>query len=458
MSKVKRLTPTVLFLVLSLLTLPGSSWSACTQVTYYCDVDDAVSAGSGNVNKSGVYGYNNGHGWGVFGRTTSDLSSIQAGVGGENLGGGAGVYGHSAVGTGVHGDGSVGVMGFSPDANGVGVIGAGTTGIQGQTNMASGYAVIGFNDKGGVAVKGNTTSSGLDPAAAVFGDNGGAGPGVQGVSVNGNGVSGTTTNGVGVYGVSSNAAGVYGLSDGANAGAFQITNTTNGSAVIRAETAGTGPAGLFKTLNAASASSALQAFNWGNGQAGYFEIKTTTNNAAAVKAVTAGTGWAGYFTAIGPKGRGVYIKTAGGRGLTVVGGTKSAAVPTSQGTRALYAEEASEVYFTDYGFGRLENGRVFIPIDPLFAETVNLELDYFVFLQPYAKAEIYVSKTTPAGFEVSLNTGDPDAKFAYRLVAKRKGFETARLEDTSSQPESDSDLNAKEQEVEGPALSVTMNR
>jgi hypothetical protein len=457
MSKIKGLTPTVLCLILSFLALAGAGWTACTQVIYYCDVGDAVSAGSGNMNKSGVYGYNNGHGWGVFGRTTSDLSSIQAGVGGENMGGGAGVYGHSAVGTGVSGNGSVGVMGFSPDPSGVGVIGAGTTGVQGQTAIAGGYGIIGFNTNGGVAVKGSTTSSGQDAAAAVFGDNGGSGPGVQGSSVNGQGVKGTSTNSAGVYGVSSIAAGVCGISDNANAGAFQIAKATNASAVVRAETSGTGPAGQFKVLNASSASTAVHAINWGKGQAGYFEIKKATNTAAAVKAVTAGTGWAGTFISTDPAGRGVYVKTAGGQGLTVVGGTKSAAVPTSRGTRALYAEEASEVYFTDYGFGKLEDGRVFIPIDPLFAETVNLDLDYFVFLQPYAKAEIYVSKTTPAGFEVSLNTGDPDAKFAYRLVAKRKGFETARLEDTSSQSESDSTLNAKEEE-EGTTLSVSMNR
>jgi hypothetical protein len=458
MSKVKGLTPTVLCMILSLLALAGAGWTACNYVTYYCDVDDAVRAGSGNADKSGVYGYNNGHGWGVFGRTTSALASIQAGVGGENLGGGAGVYGHSAVGTGVSGNGSVGVMGSSTDSNGAGVIGMGTTGVSGQTNVAGGYGVIGFNLKGGVAIKGSTTSSAVDPAAAVFGDNAGGGPGVLGVSVTGQGVSGTSTSGAGVCGISNNGAGVFGISDNAYAGGFQIAKTTNANPVVRVETAGTGPAGLFKVLNASSAGPAIQAFNWGKGQAGYFEIKAAANTSAAVRAVTAGPGWAGTFTATDPAGRGVYIKTAGGQGLTVVGGTKSAAVPTSRGTRALYAEEASEVYFTDYGFGKLENGRVFIPIDPLFAETVNLERDYFVFLQPYAKAEIYVSKTTPAGFEVSLNTGDPNAKFAYRLVAKRKGFETARLEDASSQPESDSALNAKGREDEGTNVTVSMTR
>lgn len=458
MSRIRALTPTVLCLILSLLALAGAAWTACTNVVYYCDVDDAVRGGSGNLNKSGVYGYNNGHGWGVFGRTTSDLTSTQAGVGGENMGGGAGVYGHSAVGTGVSGNGGVGVMGFSPDENGAGMVGIGTTGVSGQTSIAGGYGVIGFNLKGGVAVKGSTTASILDPAAAVFGDNAGGGPGVAGLSVQGQGVTGSSTSGAGVYGVSSNSAGICGVSVNSNAGAFQIAKKTNANAAVRVETEGIGAAGLFKILNASSSGTTLQAMNWGKGNAGYFEIKQATSAAAAVKSITAGTGWAGSFVATAPAGRGVFIKTAGGQGLTVVGGTKSAAVPTSRGTRALYAEEASEVYFTDYGFGKLENGTVFITVDPLFAETVNMERDYFVFLQPYARAQIYVSRTTPDGFEVSLNEGDPNAKFAYRLVAKRKGFETARLEDTSSQSESVSALGATGQEGEEASLSISMNR
>lgn len=399
MSKAKRLMPTILCLILSLPAMTATGWTACNQVSYYCDVGDAVRAGSGNVDKSGVYGYNLGHGWGIFGRTTSSASSMQAGVGGENLGGGAGVWGHSATGTGVSGNGSVGVYGYSPEADGVGVLGAGSVGVRG-----------------------------------------------------------SSINGPGVHGLTSKGAGVFAVSEYGNAGGFQITEAANKSAVIRAETSGTGPGGHFKILNASSFGSALWGVNYGKGRAGFFEIKKADNPAAAVRAVTAGTGWAGSFAATNPAGRGVYIKTEGGQGLTVVGGTKSAAVPTSRGTRALYAEEASEVFFTDYGFGRLENGRIFIPIDPLFAETVNLQLDYFVFLQPYAKAELYVSRTTPEGFEVSLNTGDPGAKFAYRIVAKRKGFETARLEDASRQPESDSALNASEPDSESTNMSVSMNR
>lgn len=39
------------------------------------------------------------------------------------------------------------------------------------------------------------------------------------------------------------------------------------------------------------------------------------------------------------------------------------------------------MWFTEYGFGRLETGRALISIDPLFAETVNLSEPYHVFVQ-----------------------------------------------------------------------------
>jgi hypothetical protein len=112
----------------------------------------------------------------------------------------------------------------------------------------------------------------------------------------------------------------------------------------------------------------------------------------------------------------------------VAGGTKSAVVATHQGARALYTEEATEVWFADYGFGRLHNGRATIQIDPLFAETVNLDEPYHVFVQAYGDAELHVSQRTPTAFEVRLREGDLNVEFSYRLVAKRWGFEQKRLE------------------------------
>lgn len=138
-------------------------------------------------------------------------------------------------------------------------------------------------------------------------------------------------------------------------------------------------------------------------------------------------GWAGVFGT--DYGNGVQISTPGGKtGLSVSGGTKNAVVRTDDGSRLLYTEESTEVWFTDYGFGKLQNGVAVITIDPLFVQTVNLQEPYHVFVQPYGDASLYVTNRTPTGFEVRLHDGDPNVEFSYRIVAKRLGYENARLE------------------------------
>ena len=102
--------------------------------------------------------------------------------------------------------------------------------------------------------------------------------------------------------------------------------------------------------------------------------------------------------------------------------------PPPKGRACSTARSRARVWFTDYGFGRLTDGSVFITIDPLFAETVNLDEPYHVFVQAYGDAELYVSQRTPLGFEVRLRAGDPEVEFSYRLVATRRGYEDTRLE------------------------------
>ena len=139
-------------------------------------------------------------------------------------------------------------------------------------------------------------------------------------------------------------------------------------------------------------------------------------------------GWAGVFSS--PSGHGVHIAAATGKtGLIVSGGSKSAVVRTSDGDRLLYNEESTEVWFTDYGFGKLAGGRAIIKIDPIFAETVNIAEGYHVFVQSYGDAELFVSSRAPSEFEVlaSSLSKDQDAEFSYRIVAKRLGFEENRL-------------------------------
>jgi hypothetical protein len=175
---------------------------------------------------------------------------------------------------------------------------------------------------------------------------------------------------------------------------------------------------------------------------------TKHSNGAGVRGLDKSTigGWAGYF--VSDHGNGVYISASAEHiGLTVAGGSKNAVVATDEGSKLLYTEESTEVWFTDYGFGQLENGIAVIAIDPLFAQTVDMEEAYHVFVQVYGDAEVYVAERTPTGFEVHLRDGNPDVEFSYRIVAKRLGYADDRLEPA---PWADDDLNLyPEKDVSG---------
>ena len=113
-----------------------------------------------------------------------------------------------------------------------------------------------------------------------------------------------------------------------------------------------------------------------------------------------------------------------------VTGTKSAVVKTKNGKGVtLYAVEASENWFEDFGSARLKEGKAVVQIDSTFMETVNTDVDYHVFLTPRGQCMgLYVASQKGTSFEVGeLNGGKSDISFSYRIVAKRKGYEDQRL-------------------------------
>jgi hypothetical protein len=216
-------------------------------------------------------------------------------------------------------------------------------------------------------------------------------------------------------------AGSFVVDCGPDAGegeAVWVSTNSDGEAVS-AYTSGRSSAGYFVVNNAANGVSALYGQTNGTGQ--------------AVRGYVTGNAWAGYFTAAnGSAGKGVYISVpAGNAGLNVASGTKNAVVATSSGARLLYSEESTEVWFTDYGFGRLQGGRAKVTIDPTFAETVDLAQPYHVFVQlnDFDSAGVGVANKTPVSFEVGeLRGGTSNAEFSYRIVAKRRAYEKSRLE------------------------------
>jgi hypothetical protein len=156
---------------------------------------------------------------------------------------------------------------------------------------------------------------------------------------------------------------------------------------------------------------------------GYFDAfggATGTGTRYGIYAsASAAYGWAGYF------GGDVRISDS-----LVVLGAKSAGVKVDNGEyRLLYSQESPEVWFEDFGEGQLVYGRANIELDPVFAQTVNTQVTYHVFLTPGGDCNgLYVAYKTPTSFEVSeLKGGNSNLTFSYRIVAKRKGYENIRL-------------------------------
>jgi hypothetical protein len=114
----------------------------------------------------------------------------------------------------------------------------------------------------------------------------------------------------------------------------------------------------------------------------------------------------------------------------VTGSKSSLVMLPDQRAVALYAVESPENWFEDFGSGKLINGVTQIALDPAFAQTVNTEIAYHVFLTPNADCKgLYVARKTPHGFEVrELGDGKSNISFDYRLVARRKGYEHLRLQ------------------------------
>jgi hypothetical protein len=116
-------------------------------------------------------------------------------------------------------------------------------------------------------------------------------------------------------------------------------------------------------------------------------------------------------------------------GNFVATGSKSAVVTLPDNREVLlYAVESLGNWFEDFGHATLSNGVVHVEIDSTFAQTINTEMTYHVFLTPNGDCKgLYVAKKTATGFEVrELGGGQTNVTFDYRIVARRKGYETSQ--------------------------------
>jgi hypothetical protein len=330
---------------------------------------------------------------------------------------------------------NIGVWGISTSAGGFGVEGeavngnavygvdtasSGTSvGVLGVSDSSAGYGVEGTSSNVGVYGSGTgTTGYGVDGHGTYMGVKG-IGTATSGTSI---GVYGQTsdTEGYGVQGASPNI-GVYGASGGSSKTGSEFGEPAGvwGDVVVGGSglytgvlgTADDATAGTFENNADDTGDPTLELENFGSDQGLVLETFSSGDNSCQ-------------------------IASDGDLACT---GTIKGAVQVDGGARkvSLYAMQSAENWFEDAGSGQLSNGSVSIALDPTFAQTVNLGVEYHVFLTPNGDCKgLYVSQKSATSFGVhELGGGSSSVAFDYRILAKRSGYENARLADVTEQYE-----------------------
>ncbi len=290
------------------------------------------------------------------------------------------------------------------DANGVISVSA----VEASTSIGGLVALNGFSDSGAGVVGESNKSQGVYGVGTY---------GVYGTSPSGYGVWGSVGS-TGIDGVHAESASQYSAVAGLNsANGYGIYGLTKNGYGVWGEV--DGPSGL----------DAVHGFTQSNGGAGVAGETSQIGNVGVYgysPAIISDSGWSAFFD--GPN------HACGIRdGNLACGGSKSAVVPVDGGSRkvALYAVEAPENWFEDFGSGRLSSGAAAIRLEPTFAQTVNTDLDYHVFLTPNGDSRgLYISAKTKTSFEVrEQGGGSSSISFDYRIVARRRNYENIRLAD-----------------------------
>jgi hypothetical protein len=374
-------------------TAPGIQGVSASTSGSAAGVVGEISSTSPGGFSAGVRGINNGTG------------PLGIGVWGSQEGSGWGVHGTSVNGTGVYGraDGGLGTgvlgshaatTGTAPGIHGVSAsTSSDAAGVVGEiTSAYSGSAgVRGINNETGQWGKGS----------GVYGSHFGSGNGVYGTSVDGTGVVGvhTATTGIapGVHGTSAST------SDRANGVFGEITSTSPGaySAGVRGINRGTGGLGIG-VYGSHSGS--------GWGVYGYSEDGRSVYGES-------GGAYAGYFW-----GR-VHVRGD----LTASSKSFIQPHPTDPGKQIVYVcLEGGENGVYVRGSGQLENGRAEIELPEHFA-LVAAEEGLTAQITPRdgnALGYLYVEEVLPDHVVVAESQGGTsDARFDYVVMGVRRGFE-----------------------------------
>lgn len=136
--------------------------------------------------------------------------------------------------------------------------------------------------------------------------------------------------------------------------------------------------------------------------------------------------YGGYFNGNQTTGDYAYVGlNYRGTDYKIVGaGSVSTIVKDTKGhERILFCPEAPEILFEDYGVGQLNNGKVTINIDPIFAKNIVVNekhpLKVFIQLEGDCKG-VYVTEKSKDSFTVKeLSNGNSNIQFSWHIVANR---------------------------------------
>lgn len=253
------------------------------------------------------------------------------------------------------------------------------------------------------------------------------GIGVRGNSETGTGVHGNSISGNGVFGISSSGDGVSGNASASNKSGVYGYNSGSGFGVVGQSISGWG---MESNGNDAATNDRLGDLRLG-GYTGEIFAFGTFLNLFSDKHI--------YLDLDDNNDdANAYFRIVNGTNSVIheisEDGTKSAILRTEDyGQRAVYTMESPEVWLEDFGSASLADGMAKVTLEPIFAQTVNLEVGYHVFVTPICQVPVflYVTAKDSSGFTVQgrgLDGQPAVCDFDYRIVAKRTGLEPLRLE------------------------------
>ena len=168
----------------------------------------------------------------------------------------------------------------------------------------------------------------------------------------------------------------------------------------------------------------------GNRQGGYF----TSSDTGTVQSIGSIAGftttgndyYGGYFDGNQSTGDWAYVGIRiGGTNYKINGGgSVSTNVKDENGElRVLFAPEAPEIVFQDYGVGKLVNGEAYIELDPVLTKNIfvdeNHPLKVFIQLEGDCNG-VFVTEKSKNGFKVKeLQNGNSNVSFSWQIVANR---------------------------------------